>query len=74
MILTEKHQKYQDYAKMDKYKYLTDEVILPLNKRQVIEQSKFAYSPLGRYLEKQTEKKLGAIDSLKLSNEKDELK
>ena len=74
MISTEKHQKYQDYAKMDKYEYLTDEVILPLNKRQVIEQSKFAYSPLGRYLEKQTEKKLGAIDSLKLSNEKDELK
>ena len=74
MISTEKHQKYQDYAKMDKYEYLTDEVILPLNKRQVIEQSKLAYSPLGRYLEKQTEKKLGAIDSLKLSNEKDELK
>ena len=39
-----------------KYRYLTGEEILPSNQRQLIEQAKFAYSPLGKAFEKQTEK------------------
>ena len=38
----------------DKYEYLTDEEILPSNQRQIIEQTKFAYSPLGKAFKKQT--------------------
>ena len=34
-------------GKIDKYEYVTGEEILPSNQRQVIEQAKFAYSPLG---------------------------
>ena len=44
------------------------------NQRQIIEQAKFASSPLGKDFEKQTEKRLGATKSLDLSNKKDELK
>ena len=40
------------------YEYLTGEEILPYNKRQIIEQDKFAYSPLGKAFKKQTEKQL----------------
>ena len=43
-------------GKIDKYEYLTGEEILPSNQRQVIEQAKFAYSPLGKAFEKQTKK------------------
>ena len=43
-------------GKIDKYEYLTGEESMPFNKRQIIEQAKFAYSPLGRAFEKQTEK------------------
>ena len=39
--------------KIDKYEYLTDEEILPSNQQQIIQQAKFAYSPLGKALEKQ---------------------
>ena len=39
--------------KIGKYEYVTDEEILPFNQSQIIEQAKFAYSPLGRALEKQ---------------------
>ena len=35
-------------CKIDKYEYLTGEEILPTNHRQIIEQAKFAYSPLGK--------------------------
>ena len=35
-------------GKIDKYEYLTGEEILPSNQRQVIEQAKFTYSPLGK--------------------------
>ena len=55
-------------GKIDKYEYLTGEEILPSNQRQIIEQAKFAYSPLGKAFEKQTEKQVGAIKSLKPSN------
>ena len=41
-------------GKIDKYKYLTGEEILPSNKKQIIEQAKFTYSSLGKAFEKQT--------------------
>ena len=50
MILTEKQQKYRDY----RLEYFTGEEILPSNQTQIIEQAKFAYSPLGKTFEKQT--------------------
>ena len=40
-------------GKIDKYKYLTGEEILPSNQQQIIEQAKFTYSPLEKALEKQ---------------------
>ena len=33
-------------GKVDKYEYLTGEEIFSSNQRQIIEQAKFAYSPL----------------------------
>ena len=44
--------------------------MLPSNERQILEQSKFAYYPLGKAFEKQ----FGALKSLDISNEKYELK
>ena len=41
-------------SKTDKYECLTGEEILPSNQQQIIEQAKFAYSPLGKTFEKQT--------------------
>ena len=41
-------------GKIDKYKYLTGEEILPSNQRQIFEQAIFTYSPLGKAFEKQT--------------------
>ena len=40
--------------KVDIYEYLTDEEVLPCNPRQIIEQAKFTYPPLGTTFEKQT--------------------
>ena len=40
-------------GKFDKYEYLTGEEILPSNQRQIIEQAKFTYSPLGKAFKKQ---------------------
>ena len=40
-------------GKLDKYEYLTGEEILPSNQQQMIEQTKFTYSPLGKAFEKQ---------------------
>ena len=40
-------------TKIGKYEYLTGEEILPSNQKQIIEQSKFTYSPLGKAFEKQ---------------------
>ena len=56
MILIERLQKYQNLSsgKFDKYKYLTGEEILPSNQKQIIEQAKFTYSPLGNAFKKQT--------------------
>ena len=55
-ILIEKLQKYQPYlssGKINKYEYLTGEEILLSNQKQIVEQAKFAYSPLGKAFEKQ---------------------
>ena len=38
-------------GKIDKYEYLTGEEILPSNQRQIIEQTKFTYSSLGKAFE-----------------------
>ena len=58
MILTERLQKISALSsgKIDKYEYLTGEEILPSNQRQIIEQAKFTYSPLGKAFEKQTKR------------------
>ena len=41
--------------KIRKYEYLTGgKEILPSNQKQIIEQAKFTYSPLGKAFEKQT--------------------
>ena len=44
------------------------------NQRQKIEQAKFAFSPLRKAFEKQTQKQVDAIKSLDISGKKDELK
>ena len=41
------------YNKIGKYKYLTGEEILPSNQKQIIEEAKFTYYPLGKAFEKQ---------------------
>ena len=55
-----------------KYEYLTDEDILPSNQQQIIEQTKFTYSPLGKVFEKQIntiegqgKKQVDALEDLK---------
>ena len=40
-------------GKIHKYEYLTGEDILPSNQQQIIDQTKFTYSPLGKTFEKQ---------------------
>ena len=40
-------------GKLHKYEYLTGEDILPSNQQQMIEQTKFTYSPLGKAFDKQ---------------------
>ena len=59
-------------GKMKKYEYLTGVEILPSNQKQIIEQPKFAYPPLGKAFEKQTkaiedqrEKQVKAIEDNK---------
>ena len=39
-------------GKIDKYEHLTGEEVLPSNQQQIIQQAKFAYSPLGKAFEK----------------------
>ena len=57
-------------GKIDKYEYITEIGILHSNQRQIIEQVQFAYSLLGKTFEKQTEKQVGALESLDRSNKK----
>ena len=40
------------WSKIDKYDCLTGEEILPSDQKRIIEQTKFTYSPLGKYFEK----------------------
>ena len=40
-------------GKIDKQEYLTGEEILSSNQRQIMEEAKFAYSPLGKAFERQ---------------------
>ena len=69
-------------GKIDKYKYLTGEEILPSNQKQILEQAKFVYSPSRKAFKKQTktiedqgEKQIRAIEEhgkqlIKSSSEK----
>ena len=61
-------------GKIDKYEYLTGEEILPFNQRQIIEQAKFTYSPLGKAFEKQAktieEQERKQIDAITNQNER----
>ena len=63
-------------GKIHKYEYLTGEDILPSNQKQIIEQAKFTYSPLGKAFEKQIKviedqgkKQVKALEYLKLKEE-----
>ena len=62
--------------KIDKYEYLTGEEILPSNRKHIIEQAKFTYSPLEKAFEKQTktienqgEKHVKALEDQKLKEQ-----
>ena len=39
-------------GKINQYEYVTDEELLRSNQKQIIEQAKYAYSPLGKATEK----------------------
>ena len=59
-------------GKLHKYEYLTGEDILPSNQQQIIEQTKFNYSPLGKAFDKQIKtiedqgkKQVDALENLK---------
>ena len=76
MILIEKRLKSALLSgKIHKYEYLTGEDILPSNQQQVIEQTKFTYSPLGKTFEKEVktiedkgQKQIDALENLKVQN------
>ena len=54
-------------GKIDEHEYLTGEEMLPSNQQQIIEQSEFTYSPLGKAFEKQTKQlKIKEKDKLML--------
>ena len=59
-------------GKFHKYEYLTGEDILQFNKKQIIEQARFTYSPFGKAFEKQIkateyqeQKQVDALENLK---------
>ena len=59
-------------GKVHRYEYLTGEDILPSNQEQIIEQTKFTYSPLGNAFDKQIKtikdqgkKQVDALEKLK---------
>ena len=60
--------------KNGKFEYLTSEDILSSNQRQIVEQAKFTYSPLGKTFEKQTkmieDQGRKQIDAIKNLNER----
>ena len=61
-------------GKIDKYEYLAGEEILLSNQKQIIEQAKFTYSPLGKAFEKHTKEQVKAIKNLYISDKTNELK
>ena len=65
-------------GKLYKYEYLTGQDILPSNQQQIIEQTKFTYSPLGKAFDKQikTIEDQGKIqvDALEKLKPKEEIK
>ena len=65
-------------CEIDKYEYLTGGDILLSNQKQIIEQVKFIYSPLGKAFEKQTKtiedqgkKQGGALKTLELKDKEE---
>ena len=52
-ILIEKLPKYQPYHQAKLISMNTGQETLPSNQKQIIEQAKFTYSPLGKAFEKQ---------------------
>ena len=59
-------------AKLHRYEYLTGKDISPSNQQQILEETKFTYSPLGKAFEKQTKtiedqgkKQFDALENLK---------
>ena len=52
-------------GKINKYEYLTVREILPFNQKQIIEQAKFTYSPLVKFL-KDKQKQLKIKEKNKL--------
>ena len=62
-------------GKIEKCEYLTGEEILPSNEKQITDQAKFTYFPLGKAFEKQTktikdqeEKQVKVLKSLEYSD------
>ena len=60
------------WGKLHKYEYLTGKDILPSNQQQIIEQTTFTYSPLGKAFDKQIKtiedqgkKQVDALEKLK---------
>ena len=49
-------------GKIDKYEYLTGEEILPSNQKQIVKQTKFTYSLLGKAFKEQTGKQMSALN------------
>ena len=49
-------------------------ILLPSNQKQIIEQTKFTYSPFGKAFEKQTKEQIKAIKDLIISDKASELK
>ena len=45
-------------GKINKYEYLAGKEILPSNHKQIIEQAKFTYFPLGKAFEEQVKTKI----------------
>ena len=67
-------------VELHKYEYLTGKDILPSNQEQIIEQTKFTYSPLGKAFDKQIKtiedqgkKQVDALNTLKSNNNNNKL-
>ena len=61
-------------GKFNKYEYLTGEEILPSSQKQIMEQSKFPNSPLGRVFKEQRKEQVKAIKDLNIPDNTNELK